>query len=236
MSESPTPPPAPPPRRRGAGWVFGVIGLAILPLIGTAFLLHGVNDAIREWRSWLAEITQQRVRTTFQEEVSRVVSTQGETLEVAVLETNETVTRYDMRTLLDDLLYLGTTVSEIRVPVVFRYQIRLSEEWKLTQQRGRARLICPALHAAKPPALRTEGMEKKSEAGWLRFNAAENLAALERELTPALEKRADHASHVSRVREAARSSVKAFVRRWMPSLAGQEIEVRFADEESSPTP
>lgn len=43
-------------------------------------------------------------------------------------------------------------------------------------------------------------METRSEAAWLRLNAAENLAAFDRVLSAALGERADHASHVGRLR------------------------------------
>jgi hypothetical protein len=86
-------------------------------------------------------------------------------------------------------------------------------------------------------------MEKKSEAGWLRFNAAENLAALEKELTPTLEKRAGNKAHLDLVREAARKSVAEFVKAWLlkEGKPNQEevrsITVIFPDEpQTGPVP
>jgi hypothetical protein len=82
-------------------------------------------------------------------------------------------------------------------------------------------------------------MEKKSEAGWLRFNAAENLAALEKELTPTLEKRAGNKAHLDQVREVARKSVAEFVKAWLLTEGKihqedvRSITVIFSDEAQS---
>jgi hypothetical protein len=223
------------PRRGCARWLFAAALVFVMgSLLAGLWVRSIAGDAMR-WLRELPDWLQQReVRTLFQESITRIVSTQGDVLEVAVLETQETVTRHDVRTAFHNLLYLGTTVSEIRVPVVYRYHIRLSDPWQITMQGSRCEIRCPPLRPTLPPALRTEAMEKKSEAGWLRFNAAENLAALERELTPTLEKRAANTTHLQQVRESARQSVAAFARKWMPEQAGAEVHVVFADEALSP--
>jgi hypothetical protein len=84
-------------------------------------------------------------------------------------------------------------------------------------------------------------MEKKSVNGWLRFNAGENLANLERSLTPTLERRASTPHRINQVREGARKAVAEFVRQWLlredqwskDSIAA--IIVRFPDEKDAPT-
>jgi hypothetical protein len=132
------------------------------------------------------------------------------------------------------MIYLGTTVSEIRVPAVYRYHLKLSDPWQLEIKDGVCRVVAPMIRPTQPPALRTDGMAKKSESGWLRFNAAENLAALEKSLTPRLEQRAADERHLGRAREASRRSVEAFVRKWMleshPKIGSMEIVVQFPDE------
>jgi hypothetical protein len=63
---------------------------------------------------WLAENFQkQTITEAFRENIKRITSTNGDVLELAVLDTEETITRFDSKTLFD-VVYLGTTESEIR--------------------------------------------------------------------------------------------------------------------------
>jgi len=187
---------------------------------------------------WLTENFQkQTVTEEFHENVKRIASTHGDVLELATLDIEETVTRFDTKTLFNDLVYLGTTTSEIRAMVVYRYHLKLSEPWDLRVENGRCVVIAPAIRPSLPPAIRTETMEKKSEAGWLRFNAAENLATLEKGFTSVLERRAAAPSKLRNVREAARESVAKFVQQWVlkdqkhqAENGIREIVVIFPDE------
>jgi len=228
-SSAPTP-------RHGPG-CFGTLALSLLAAV--------VIGGIVVWKvvdagfglKWLAEHFQQRsITEVFRENVRRIVSTNGDVLELATLETEETVTKFDTKTLLD-VVYLGTTESEIRALVVYRYHLKLSDDWSLNVKDGRCVVIAPAIRPSLPPAIRTETMEKKSEAGWLRFNAAENLSDLEKGLTALLEKRAGAPGKIRSVREAARTSVAKFVQAWvLKEQQGleqggiREIVVLFPDE------
>jgi hypothetical protein len=58
-------------------------------------------------------------------------------------------------------------------------------------------------------------MEKRAERGWARFNASEQMADLEKSITPTLNKYAANAKHLSLVREECRKSVAEFVRDWL---------------------
>ncbi len=191
--------------------------------------------AAGDWLHRLGDGLQSRsVEESFREIVTRVISTEGDVLELATVETEETFTRTDSRSLFGEMLYLGTTISEVRVPVVYRYHLKLSDEWRIDIRDGQCRVLAPMPRPSLPPAIRTEGMEKKSASGWLRFNAAENLAQLEKDLTPRLEKRAGDKRHLDLAREASRKSVEAFVRKWIlqgqPGIAEMAVQVRFPDE------
>ncbi|OYW75403.1 MAG: hypothetical protein B7Z37_13350 [Verrucomicrobia bacterium 12-59-8] len=187
---------------------------------------------------WLAEHFQkQTITESFRENVKRIASTQGDILELATLDTEETVTKFDTKTLFNDAIYLGTSVAEIRAMVVYRYHLKLSDDWKLTVQNGRCVVVAPAIRPSLPPAVRSETMEKKSESGWLRFNAAENMAALEKGLTSTLERRAAVPGKIKHVREASRLSVAKFVQHWLLKEQKayeqggiREIVVIFPDE------
>ncbi len=232
-----TPPPIPTdsPRPSGCG------RLLVLALLG-GLLITGIvtwkfMDLVKDGLAWMSQgLVTQDINETFRQSVTRIVSTNGDILEVATLETDETVTKYDVKTLFNQTVYLGTTVSEIRTPVVYRYHIQLSDGWNLRVENGQCIVNAPALRPSQPPAIRTERMEKKSESGWLRFNAAESLATLEKNLTPTLEKRAGNRSHLNLIRESARKSVAEFVKKWLltqkaaPLEEIQSITVIFPDE------
>lgn len=232
-----TPPPIPTENRRPSG-CGRFLALALVgSLLITGIIAWKFVDVIKDGLAWMSQgMVTQDINETFRQSVTRIVSTEGDILEVATLETDETVTKYDMKTLFNQTVYLGTTISEIRTPVVYRYHIQLSDGWNLRLENGQCIVHAPALRPSQPPAIRTDRMEKKSESGWLRFNAAESLAALEKNLTPTLEKRAGNRSHLNLIREPARKSVAEFVKKWLltqtsaPVGEVQSITVIFPDE------
>ncbi len=244
MDTAATAPPSP-ARPRGGCLRWAALTLLAAMLIGGVLAWKFIEESARvvhaagDWLHRLGDGLQSRsVEETFREIVTRVISTEGEVLELATIETVETFTRSDSRSLFGDLLYLGTTVSEIRVPVVYRYHLRLSEEWRIEIRDRQCRVLAPPPRPSLPPAIRTEGMEKKSASGWLRFNAAANLAQLEKDLTPRLEQRAADKRHLDLAREANRQSVAAFVRQWMlqerPATEDLQVHVVFPDEATTP--
>ncbi len=152
---------------------------------------------------------------TFSEMVTSIEPTRGDVLETAVLNTQETFRHEDTRRAVWDLIYLGRTTSEIRCPVTFRYHVRLTDSWRMATRDHTCLVLAPAVRPSLPPAIHTDRMEKSSDAGWLRFNATENLQQLESGLTPELEKRAGDPNHQSLAREACRQAVAQFVKTWL---------------------
>lgn len=236
MSEEPLPS-EPGPSSGCLRWL--VILLLVLGLVG-GLLTWKFFSAVRAGITWLgnlpARMVTQTLSESFRETVTKISSTNGDILEVATLETDESIMKFDMKTLFNQTVYLGTTISEIRVPVVYRYHIKLSDDWDLKVENKRCIVHAPAMRPSLPPAIRTDGMQKKSESGWFRFNAAENLAELEKSLTPTMEKRAGNRGHIDHVREASRQSVAEFVKKWLlkegQTSAGEidSLIVLFPDE------
>jgi hypothetical protein len=106
---------------------------------------------------WLAENFQkQTITEAFRENIKRITSTNGDVLELAVLDTEETITRFDSKTLFD-VVYLGTTESEIRAMVVYRYHLKLSDDWRLNVENGRCVVVAPAVRPSQPPAALQRG-------------------------------------------------------------------------------
>lgn len=182
------------------------------------------------------------VNVLFRESITQVTPTQGDVLDVAVLETNDTITRRDSRTLFDHSIDLGTTVSEIKVKVTYRYHILLSDEWQISLRENDLVIIAPQIRATLPPAIHTDQMEKRSDAGWLRFNARENLEALERSLTPTLSNLALTPAKMMLVKESARSAIEKFVRSWVLSRKeweehrSRDVKIYFSEDVLSSPP
>ena len=155
---------------------------------------------------------------------------------------NKQITRSDERRVLWDTFSLGVTTTEIRVPVTYRYHLRLSDDWRLEVDGQVCYVLAPEIRPSLPPAIHTDRMEKRTEADWLRFNEEDQMAALERSITPTLEAYAGDERHLGVIRENARRAVEDFVKTWLlrEEQWGIErvhaIEVVFPDEDPTARP
>jgi len=228
-----------PPQRRSRFLLTAVLSLAALILLmkctGVIDVMSKALDFGQGLMGVAEKLWQQQIHVTFRENLLKISPTKGDILELATMEMEETLTKSDTLTLIN-LVPLGETVSEIKVPVVYRYHLKLSDEWRLHAQDGHCVVVAPIIRPSLPPAIRTNLMEKKTQAGWARFNAAENLDTLERSITPMTELRAASPGKLDKVRDGARKSVAEFVKAWL--LKEQQwrqgsisqITVLFADE------
>ncbi len=171
--------------------------------------------------------------------VSSLPAVRGEArLELATAETVETLSRSDERWAFWDLVPLGATTVELRVPVTWRWHVPLDGEWRAVLEEGLLTVEAPALRPSLPPALHSDGIERRVEEDWLRFDGAEQLARLERELTPLLSARAREPRLMAFGRAAAREALadlaRGFVERSLPGTPVRAVVVRFADERAVP--
>jgi hypothetical protein len=156
-------------------------------------------------------------------------------LETATANVPETFSQTDSAWLFNTIP-LGTTVSEIRVPAVYRYHVRIFEPWKLETRGQICLVLAPQFEPSLPPAILTDRMEKSTSAGWLRFDADQSLANLEKGITGELAQRANDKTHRDYVREACRESVAEFVRAWLKKEnywrpdKFYDVIVKFPDE------
>jgi hypothetical protein len=184
--------------------------------------------------------SQGTITTTFLAALPQIESTGAGNLELATADQVETFRIEDEKRVFWDTLNLGKTTSEIRVPVTYRYHLRLADEWKLDVSGQTCIVTAPVIRPSLPPGIHTERMEKKSESGWGRFNAAEQMEALEKSVTPTLSKYAADSRRVALIREQSRKTVAEFVRTWLlkenqwRNDRFHAINVRFADEPSTP--
>ena len=199
-------------------------------VLSIAFLLRTVSPA-----SWLD--LDRSVSRAVSEQIVRITATAGDRLELASVETVETFR--DTDTLKLGWLNLGTTEAELRTPVVYRFHVALAEGLKVEVKRhgelARCVVRAPRLRATLPPAVRTEGWEKRASSGWARFNGADNLAALEKSITAEVTLRAPAKAELAR--DKARAQLAGFVSRWLVTegLWGgprgvREVVVVFPDE------
>jgi hypothetical protein len=160
----------------------------------------------------------------------------GARLEVAKFEVVEIFRSTDELRIGWDLIPLGTTISEIRVPVTYRYHLRFDEPWLLEVEGQSCIVNAPPIRPSLPPAIDTGRMEKHSESGWLRFNEDDQMEELERSLTRVIAERSADPAHIDLVRERSRSEVAEFVRSWLlmedhwREDRFRSVTVIFADE------
>ena len=228
-------------------WPATVVAVAALGVLGLRLVLdraartvESIADAPGRFVERVARgFLSGDVTERFVSSIPTVTSPPAGNLEVAVAENFETVTRSDERYAFWDLVPLGRTTVEIRVPVTWRYHLSLAEPWSVVVEGNACRVLAPALRPSLPPAIHTGRLERRVESDWLRSlgtDDAERLGELERMLTEALARRAGDRLHLALVREPARKTVAEFVRLWLLGEqawgpgAVEHIDVRFADE------
>ncbi len=181
-----------------------------------------------------------RITTTFTAALPHLVPGDAPKLELVAVEATETFRRTEEHRVFWDLLPLGTTVSEIRVPVTYRYHVRLDDPWRLVVRDGGCVVHAPRIRPTRPPAIHTDTMEKESDGSWLQLGAREQMDSLERSLTPTLNRLAGTPQRIDLVREQCRRRIAEFVRGWLLSEAQwgprrfTSLTVVFPGEEPEP--
>jgi len=230
-------------------WRWPLVAVVVARLAFLAFhetcrsLREGPASAVRDAAAALGVVAGRfstgRITTTFTAALPRL-QPGGTTLELAAYEAVETFRRSDERAAFFDLLPLGTNVTEIRVPVTYRYHVRLGDPWHLEVRSQVCLVRAPRLRPTVPPAIHTDRMEKQGERGWLRFDLDQQMDELEKSITPTLITRAGDPRTVGLVRETCRKRVAEFVRDWLlredqwRSDGFSAITVTFEDEGKDP--
>jgi hypothetical protein len=165
-----------------------------------------------------------------------IIPTDGGLLVIARIKGYETFTRADDRTLsffFDQLqIPLGTTASEIRTAALYQYQITLEKKWPIRCTATRCIVRTGPVELAKPVAIYSAETTRRTENGWARFDKAENLASLERELGTLLARRGMDARNRDVGLRDGRKTVRQFVATWLQKETGRtpEIVVLFPGE------
>ena len=211
-------------------WPLAIVVVACLAILGLLVFLRVAKRtydetlarggrageyAARTAESIAEKFMRGNITKTFVAAILEISSTGAGNLELATSDQTESFRAEDEKSIFWDKLYLGKTVSEIRVPVTYRYHLRLSDPWQLDVSGQTCVVVAPGIRPSLPPAIHTDKMEKMSEAGWGRFNAREQLAELEKSVTPTLTRYASDTKHIALAREECRKTVGEFVKTWL---------------------
>ncbi len=244
---SPSPEPTQPlptvaPSRPGPGTSFSVFFTLVVAGLIVFFtfveMAKRAADSVKETVIEVASIFQPKVViTTFSEwRELKISPTDGNILEIATAESSERFSRTTNLAMFGKVLPLTTTVSEITVPATYRFHIDLDDEWNITSEGKRLIVRAPKVSPSLPVAFDTAGVEKKTQAGWARWDRSDDLDALEKEITGKLEERARQPETLNKVSDDARVSVARFIQKWLVDQNAwgtgrfEEIVVLFADE------
>lgn len=218
-------------RDGGATWrapMSYVLALLCASLIGNAFFAFKLNHPDRVGEIQLATPDQ-----------VEVIRTKGGLLEVSALKSTETFQSTRDHALFFGLGHIGSTVTQIRAPAVFKYHIELAPEWKVTLRDKTFIVVAPAVKPSLPVAIDTAKLERFSSGTWSFFTGRNELDILQRSITQTLAAKAVTPSYIEYQRSVARQTVTEFVQKWLVSQSkwksaeGYSVRVFFADESIS---
>lgn len=228
-------------------WPLALIACTALILLAVLLVLRGAERAAvdagraarevgRQARDVAAAFRTGTITETFLAAIPELTSTRTGNLELAASEVTEIFSRSEEKRIFWDWIPLGETVTEIRVPVTYRYHVRLDDPWRIEVDEHTCVVHAPPVRPSLPPAIHTDRMEKRIGGSWLRFDGERQLEELERGITPALVEYASDRRHLRIVREEARRTVAEFVRAWLlregqwSDVGFRAVVVRFADD------
>lgn len=173
--------------------------------------------------------SRENLREDFIGGIPGIFRTPGGNLEVAGFKAVETFrsTSTALIPMTDIEIPLTTTKSLIQVPVVYRYHVRVFEEWNIEVRDFTCIIYAPELRPTLPPAIQTDSMETIVEEDLMAWDGEAQLNKLIKTITPTLEKYASDPQNIDRVREDARRTVAEFVRMWLIERGqwGDKVEV-----------
>jgi len=207
-------------------WPLAVVLLGAMALVAYIWTLETTREVFEETRDRVADTGRQLgevagkfisgdITERFLASLPEITSTGSGNLELATVTVTETFSRADEKRILWDLLSLGETFTEIKVPVTYRYHVRLDDEWQIRVADQVCIVHAPTLQPSLPPAIHTDQLQKRAESGWLRFNVTEQMARLEQSMTGTLNRYAADPRHLQLVREEGRKTIARFVRLWL---------------------
>lgn len=183
-------------------------------VVGAGTMIYIGNNVATVMKKWPGSFLGGTVTTNTSSILLEIGRTHGDVLEIASpLKTVELFSKTDTRTAAWGWVSLGTATSEIKVPATYRFHINLSELQHARIENRVLIVMAPMVRPTLPVAFDSAGIEKKSSGDWLRFDTADQLAVLEKNISPVLATRAQE--HVLNIREQARKDMEEFVQTWI---------------------
>lgn len=162
------------------------------------------------------------------------VHVKGGLLEVSTIKSPERFTATADDTILG--VPIGKVFTKIEVPVVYRYHVKLAEDWKVMLKDKTFIVISPPVAPSLPVAFDSAQLKGEANGQWVTFTGSGHIRQLERSITKTLAEKAASPSYINFQREEARSAVREFLAKWLvtqeqwKSTAKYPIRVFFADE------
>jgi hypothetical protein len=196
-------------------WPVALVAMGLIALIGYIWTVRSTKEVGAQLGRIAEQFHSGTITHRFLAAIPELSSAGTGLLELATAQMTETFSRSEEKRIFWDWIYLGETVTEIRVPVTYRYHVRLADPWRLEISGQTCVVHAPSLRPSLPPAIHTEKMEKKTERGWLGSDADQQMTDLEKSITPTLEAYARDKHHLDFVREECRKTLAEFVKRWL---------------------
>lgn len=186
-----------------------------------------------------------KIQEGVSESISRLRATQGDILELAVLESSLTFELQDEWSNVP--AGLGRSVSRVSVPAVFRFFVKISEPISVSADEDesgnvRCTIVAPRLQPVLPVAFDTSRCSWMRDIGAFRFNREEITDALHKKISMRLVLSAKNHAREAFVRDAARQAFEKFVRRWLQEIREldripeRNIVVKILFEDEVPPP
>lgn len=171
----------------------------------------------------LDDFTEENINKTFGEYITATKGEGSGNLEVATHETLAVFSETREKSYVWGAVSGGITSVEIKVPVTYRYYVRLDDPWKIEINGAICTVLAPAIKPGLPPAIHTDRMEKRIDESWIRFDGRQMMDELEKQMTPELNRRAQ--TNILLVREHSRKVVSTFIKNWL--LQDEQWHDRF---------
>jgi len=167
--------------------------------------------------SWLRHPDHEAIEKEFIAGIPTIFRTPGGNLELAAFKATESIMSSDTVKLpyVNWNIPGATTTVMIRVPVIYRYHVRVLDKWEIEVVDNNCTIYAPELLATLPPAMELEAMEISTFAGPLAWNSDEQQGKLLKDLAPQLAANATDSTKMKLIREEARKTVAEFVQAWL---------------------
>ena len=211
-------------------WPLLILALALIALSGYCYSLRTADRLARHAgaeisgtlersigavRDLADRFRSESITETFLAAIPEIESAGSGRLEVATATVTESFERTAKQRILWGLLSLGSTVSQIHVPVTYRYHVELADPWRVEVSGPTCLVFAPPIRPSQPPAIHTDRMEKRSHSNWTLINGKDQLEELEKSITPVLRGYAADPRHLNLVKGKSRLTIAEFIKDWL---------------------